>query len=294
MRMIIMRPVLIAAFAMNWGIGYAASPAIGRIVAKGAFRADNVTVTGNATLLEGSTIETAQAVTSLELLSGAKFRLQPDSKGRIFGDHAVLERGAGSLEKSTGFHVEARGLSIRPETADATGSVALLANQRIQVSALTGSFRVLNAQGMVVARLRPGTALAFQPQGPQGLTRVQGVLQVKSGHYLITDETTNVTVEVIGEGLDKEVGRRVDLTGTADPSATPVSGASQIIRVTSARRLPGGAAPAGSGGFPPPGSSGVGISAGTVAIIGGVAAGAAVGGLAAAGVFEGQEAAISR
>jgi hypothetical protein len=183
-------------------------------------------------------------------------------------------------------------LIIQPETGNATGRVLLAGNTQVQVAALTGSFRVLNARGMVVARLPPGLTLAFEPQTSSGPARLIGRLQIKNGHYLLTDETTNVTVELFGPGLAKEVGQRIEVTGATDPTATPVSDASQLIRVVSVKRIPGStAAAAGSAG----GSSGVALSGTVIAVIGGVAAAAVVGGLAAAGGLPGQGAAeVSR
>jgi hypothetical protein len=123
-----------------------ASPAIGTAAANGSFRIDNMTVRNNATLFEGATVETGAAGSAMQLSGGARMTLASDSKGRIFGDHLVLERGQGQLDKLSGFRVEARGLTIQPETGNATGRVALTGTNRVQVAAVTGSFRVLNAQ----------------------------------------------------------------------------------------------------------------------------------------------------
>ena len=284
-----MQSVLAAVLALNLGVGggtgAAASPPIGTVAAKGSFRLDNMTVRGNATLFEGATVETADTGSLMELSNGARVTLSPESKGRFFGDHVVLERGQGRLDRTAGFHLEARSLTIRPETGNATGRVLLAGNTRVQVAALTGSFRVLNASGMVVAKLPPGLTLAFEPQISSASTKLMGRLVINNGHYLLTDETTNVTVELFGPGLAKEVGHRVEVTGALDPTVTPVSDASEFIRVTSVKPVPvSGAAPAGAAG----GSSGAVISGTAIAIIGGVAAAAVVGGLAAVGGLPGQ------
>ena len=284
-----------ASMALNLGFGFgsaaAASPAIGTVVARGAFRIDNATVSGNATLFEGATVESGAAGSSVELASGARMTLGAASKGRIFGDRMVLERGASRLEKTEGFRIEARGLTIQPETGNSTGRIALAGSTRVQVAALSGTFRVLNSRGMVVARIAPGLTLAFEPQASNGLSRLTGRVVNRGGHYLLTDETTNVTVEVAGPEVAKAVGKRVEVTGSLDPAATPVSDASQFIRVTSVRPLPGSAtAAAGSGGTAAGGSGtggGLAISSTAIAIIGGVAAAAVVGGLAAAGTLSG-------
>lgn len=288
------------AWAVSLNLALAASPVIGTAVAKGTFRVDNATVTGNATLEEGAVVETSQSSSSLDLSSGARLVLGASSRGKLYGDHMVLERGESRLERGATYSLEALGLVIKPETGATSGRVALGGAGRVQVAALTGSFRVLNSRGVLVANLATGSALEFEPQvsASSGLSKVTGVVVKKDGHLLLTDETTNVTVEVTGAGLEKEAGRRVELTGSMDPSATPAGDASQFIRVSQIKRLGkggvpahGGAAAAGTGGAVAGGATGggiAGISAGTIAIIGGVAAAATLGGLAAANKLPGQ------
>ncbi len=283
--------VIAVAMALNLGLvsgtAGAASPVIGTVVARGAFRMDNATVTGNATLFEGATIETATTGSALELTSGARVTLGTTTKGRVFGDRIVLERGKSRLDKAEGFRVEARGLLIQPETGNSTGRVELAGATRVEVAALTGTFRVLNSRGMVVARIATGSTLAFEPQSINRPTHLTGRVVNRGGHYLLTDETTNVTVEVAGPNLDKVAGKRVELTGTLDPTATPVSDASQFIRVASVKPLPGAATAAGAGGTAGGTAGGavggLAVSGTAIAVIGGVAAAAVVGGLAAAG-----------
>jgi hypothetical protein len=295
---------IVAVFlAMNLGVVQAASPAtgmpvIGVVQAQGSFRLDQSNVTGNGTLFEGTTVETGSGQTSQDLRNGARVVLSPESKGRFYDDHVVLERGQGRLERGTGYFFEARGLTVQPETGTSTGRISLDPASGVQVAALTGSLRVLNSQRMVVAKVMPGMPLAFSPQvsGNNGVTRVNGKLIAKGGHYLLTDETTNVTFEITGAGLKKEEGRRVEVDGYLDPTATPVSDATQVIRVTAVTRLPPGAAAAGTGGSPTGHAwSGLAVSGTTIAIVGGVAAAAVVGGLAATGTFaSGAAQAVSR
>lgn len=268
-----------------------AVPVIGTVEAKGAFRLDNATVMGNATLFEGATIETKSAASHMELSTGARISLATESKAKFYGDRMILERGEGQLEKAAGFRFEARGLTIQPETGNASARVALAGSARVELAAFTGSFRVLNARGLLVANIGAGHAVVLEPQAADTSSRLTGTLSKSGGHFLLTDETTNVTVELAGPGLAKEVGNRIEVTGNLDPSATPVTDASQFIRVSSVKHLGkgaaagSGAAAAGKGGAA---GGGTAISATTIAIIGGVAAAATLGGLAAAGKLSGQ------
>jgi hypothetical protein len=290
--------------ALQMGTGMAAPPVIGTVVAKGSFKVDNATVAGNATLIEGATLETTQSSPAIEVNSGARLTLGVGSKGRVFGDHLVLERGAAQLQNASEYHLEALNLTIQPETRSTSGRVALAGANRVQVAAVTGSFRVLNSRGVLVANLPPGAAMEFEPQQASGASRVTGCLVNKSGRLVLRDETTNVMVEVAGPGLEKEAGNRVELSGTLDATATPVSEASQFIRITRVTRISkgcstragavaagvggaaGGAAAGGAAGAGAAGAAAA-ISATTLSIIGGVAAAATVGGLAASGKFSG-------
>lgn len=270
-----------------------AAPSIGTAVAKGSFRVDQATVAGNATLFEGVTIETRQSSSSLDLASGPRLLLGAESRGQIFGDRLILERGSGEMRDAAGFHVEARGLTIRTETGHGAAHIQLTGVKGVQVAALEGGVRVLTSLGVVVAELNTGMALAFEPQGggsgePEKFT---GCLHASNGHFLVTDDLTSVTVELAGAGVERESGNQVQVTGIMDPTGAPVSGATQYVRVTGLKRLAKGcpankAAAAGAGGAGNTAGKAAGhagISATTVAIIGGVAAAAAIGGLAASG-----------
>jgi hypothetical protein len=297
----VMMSVIMTLAAGGAGMGELASgaaPVIGTVTAKGSFRLDNASVVGNATLFEGATIETKNAESQMELSTGARIALGAESKARFYSDHMILEKGRGTLEKAQNFRFEAQGLTIQPETGNASARVVLGAGVRVELAALSGSFRVLNAKGLLVANVGSGHSLALEPQATDTTSKLSGTLRQVGGHYLLTDETTNVTAEVAGPGLAKEVGNRVEITGAMDPTATPVTDASQFIRVTAVKHLgkgaAGGAAAAGKGGAAGGATGGAGsgggiaISATTIAIIGGVAAAATLGGLAAAGKLPGQ------
>ncbi len=178
----------------------------------------------------------------LQLTTGAHIALASDSKGQVFGDHIVLEKGGGQMEQLLGYRIEARGLTLESQTGVAKAQVALTGAHMVQMAALTGSFRVLNAKGMVVATLTPGSALEFNPQAAsQGEPwKLSGCLRSAAGHFTLTDDTTSVTVEASGAGLDREAGNRVEILGAMDPAATPVSGASQLIRVSQIKHLGNG------------------------------------------------------
>jgi hypothetical protein len=252
-------------------------------------------------------------MSTVQLTSGARLLLGAESRGRLFGDRLVLEKGITNLENGTGFRVVALGLTIQPERGTSAALVTFETNRRVRVASARGGLRVLNSKGEVVANLAAGSALAFEPQvqGLNEITRVTGRLENLSGHYVLVDEVTHVVVEVVGPGIAREVGNRVEIIGAADRSATPASDASQVIRIRELRSLGKAEAVAESAGagrqsststskaapkasasasnpVPAAGSTAPKIAgahtvaAGTLAVIGGVAVAAVFGGFAAA------------
>jgi hypothetical protein len=180
----------------------------------------------------------------------------------------LLEKGEIRLENGVGFHLEALGLTIRPDRGASTGRMGMLGGNRVGVAALTGSFRVLNARGVLVANVPAGTALAFEPQAPAAATRITGTLTRQNGHFLLTDQVTQVTVEIMSAGLAAQLGHGVTVTGTLSAAATPAAGASQVIAASQVQAIAADAA----------------IHVNASAVVGGVAAAATDGQFAASGI----------
>jgi hypothetical protein len=299
--------------AANPGFAAEALPAIGTVVTLGAFRLNHATVRSNATLFEGAMVETGAAPARMDVASGTHLELEPESTGQIFDRRLVLERGAtgvtiaSAAKSGSAFIIAARGVTIQADGNAATGYIALIGADRIEVTARTGSFRALNSSGVLVAKISAGKALALEPQSMPRPARITGRLLRRGSDYLLTDETTNVTIEVTGSALTqadlkRASGQRVEVTGSAYPGKKYPPGAPQVIEVAqitpappASGTVPGDSAPAGAGGTAPAGAggpaagagggaaSGAAVSATMIAIIGGVAAAAVVGGLAASG-----------
>jgi hypothetical protein len=255
-----------------------ASPAIGVVMGKGSFRLDSATVSGNGTLFEGTTVETGATASDLQLQGGIQIGLASESRGKVYRNRLVLEKGEGWLENAANYRVEARSLCVLPAEPSSKARVMLNGGNRIQVAALNGAVRVTNGTGMVVANIAPGKALEFEPQaaGAAAPSVMTGTLEKKDGHFVLTDETAAVTAELQGPGLDKYVGGCVEITGALVPSAQPVTGATQVIRVSKVKRCSKPAAAAAAGGAA--GAAGAGMAVATKAVIVGiVVAGAATG-----------------
>jgi len=250
----------------------AVPPSIGVIRSNGDFLVDGSTVSGNATLFEGSTIQTAAAQSKVQLSSGVQIVLDPNTRAQVYKDH-----------------LEAATLRISPTDAHTIAEIVAQDSNHVSISALQGLVDVRNGAGVLVATVRPGLALAFTTQagGAATATKMKGCLVKKGDRYLLTDSTTNVTVELQGPDVAKNAGHQVEITGSMIPGITPGAPASQVVRVVTvdsvgaACKVPvAGAAAAGAG---------LGTGA-IVAIVAGVAAVATTVGLAAAGTFSGKAA----
>ena len=280
----------------------ASSASIGVATAGGSFQANSLRVTGNTTLFDGSVIETGAAASRLRLNNGTQVLLATESRAKVYQGRLVLEKGGGQLQSSALYPLEARGLRIASASPDTVARVRLTGDSQVLVAALKGSVRVSNSTGVLVASLEPGTALNFDPQaGAAGPTRASGCLLLKEGKYLLTDETTHVTLQLQGAGLEKEAGNRVEITGAVDPAAPAMAGATQLINVHAVTRKGKGCSSLNTAKTPAPVPAAGTISGAsrfsgtTVAIVGGVAAAAAIGGLAATGtIFGGEDNTISR
>lgn len=253
------------------GSSAAASQVIGVAMAKGSLSVDASRVVGNGTLFEGTTIETGQGSTDVKLVGGTKMTLAGGTRGRVYRDRLILERG----ELETGgvagtYRILARSLQI---DAEKTARVSLGGGNRVLVAALSGPVRISRSNGMLVATLVEGHSLTLEAQeaGASAPETMTGCVQKKNGHYYLTDEVAGVTVEISGAGLDKMVGRRVQMTGNLDPSAAPAAGALRVVRATNWKDL-GKGCPTGLAGAAAGADAGGGSAAGTA----GAAAGMAV------------------
>jgi hypothetical protein len=275
------------------GTCFAASPAIGLVVANGSFQLDHSSVRGSATLFDGNVIETNVSSSQLQLNNGVTLRLAAQTRARVYETRLVLEKGIGQLE-STKYRIEAASLHVEADKPGATARVQMRGPNRVVVAARDGSVHVSNSDGVLIARLNSGHEMTFEPQESGIATKVSGILAIKGGKFIVVDRTTNVTMQVQGTGLEAEVGNLVEITGTVDAEKPTVPGASQVIDVTSVRRLTkskreAAAAGAGAAGAGTAGAAAGGLSTGAiVAIVGGVAAAGTVGGLAIAHDLPGQ------
>lgn len=256
---------------------------IGVAVTDGQMQVDRAAVSGNSNLAEGSSILTAAQATRIQLNNGNRATLAPNSAARVYADRLVLEKGMGVVG-SAGYRLQARGLEFAPATQQSRVQV-LVNGGAVQVAALDGPVKVIDAGGLVLARVNPGTAMEVRPgAGAAGTSTVTGTLRQEGGKFVLRDQVTNLDVELRGSQLQERLGQMVQATGRAGASADHES---QVIEVASLTRFeqepqePGGARPTGggkpSGGAKPAGAKSGMSSGAKVGIIAAIGAGAGVG-----------------
>src|SRR5206468_12021468 len=115
----------------------AAPPAVGIMTARGSFTIDASSIAGNATLFEGNQIETGKASSRLQLNTGARVQLAAESRGIVYRDRLVLEKGSSRFEKAGNYQVEALSLRIRPDGENTAAEISVGKSGVVQVAALT-------------------------------------------------------------------------------------------------------------------------------------------------------------
>ena len=230
----------------------AASPSIGFVKSAGEFRVDGSAVRGNGTVFEGGLVETSTARSVIQLAS-VQITLAPDSRVRVYRDRTVLEKGSSLVKDGARHVVEAATLRIAPSARDSVVQIEITGPSHVTVSTTGGAAEVRNSSGILTASLRPGMALAFDPQAAAAAAvKMTGVIESRNGAYFLTDETTKVTIQLLeGADISKYAGKRVEVTGSYIPGANPAGGASQLVRAVTIKPVGGkgkaGAVAAGAG-----------------------------------------------
>jgi hypothetical protein len=235
-------------------IAGASPPVIGVARSRAAMIVNHATVPGVATILEGTSVETTDTASSLNLASGERVMLAPRSSARIHQDRIVLDKGGAGLSGSSSYRIETSGFQVRLSSPASHVQVAIQGAGRIHVEAAGGTGEVHNAEGVLVAKVLAGKALELQNTGSSS-TRLTGTVYSRDGRYFLTDEISNVHVELSGSNLGVLVGRRTEIVGARLASAAPLAGTSQVIAVSSAVLAfdgAGGGVPSADSGMPDP------------------------------------------
>jgi hypothetical protein len=210
-------------------LSYAAAGtvSIGTANARGNMRVNNYAVSGNATLFEGSVVETEQATADLRMTKGTQITMSSGSRGTLYSDHLLLQQGTSELAPSKSFQLQANGLSVIPNEANSRGVISLKEGNTLEVASLNGSFGVTNGRGLLLANVRPGRVVTFAMQAGANPEEFYGVglVSFENGtYYLTTDE--DVKYILTCKDSHRFVGDKVVVSGnvqggTGQPGAGP-------------------------------------------------------------------------
>ena len=244
---------------------WAATLPIGVVVSDGHVRLNNIEAAGNATVVDGSSVQTGSSGTSIRLNDGARIVFGADSRGTLSKDRLVLEQGSAQI---AGYSVQASSLKIHADH-DSSATVALQ-GKVVQVAALTGNIHVFSGGGVNVANLLPGDAVNLQAQesGASAPSSLTGCVSKKGSTFFLTDDTSKVTVVLHGHNLT--AGEKLQVSGRMvnEPNAKPDApkGLNILTMKVVAGGCQSGVAAAGTG---------TGATGGTAAAGAGAGAGAA-------------------
>ncbi len=203
---------------------------IGTAGARGDMQVDSHMVKGNATLFDGSVVETGSATADLRLDKGVEITMAVDSRGTLHHDRIVLQQGESELAGSSSFQIEANGLRVSPNAPNSRGVVSLKPGNTVEVAALNGSFGVVNEHGVLLASVRPGSRMSFVVQSGANPTSFTGIgtVSFEDGHYFFTSES-DAKYELTCKNYKKYVGTKVQITGTVREPASPTEGSKPML-----------------------------------------------------------------
>lgn len=212
----------------------ASTISIGTVNARGDMRIDGNLVNGNATLFDGTVVETGTATADLRLAKGVEFTLSPNSRTTLHSNYLLLERGQTEISGAGSFKVEANGLTVSPLESHSRALISIKADNTTEVASLNGSFGISNGQGSLISTVRPGRSLLFAKQTSTSHSTSfsgQGTVSVdKDGFYFFFTDKGG-TFQLVGKDLKDFLGYEVKVTGTVQPGVKPVMTATEVVSV---------------------------------------------------------------
>lgn len=213
-------------FILNTAGVFAGSASIGMITSGGAMSLNRSEVWGNATLFDGSAIETRKASGDAALTSGVRIQFAAESKATVWKSKTSLDQGTAQLAARTPYEIDAGGIKVKAESGS---RLMLKTGARVEVTAMAGMAQVRDRDGTLLASIAPGRTLSF---AFQAMVTHTGCLVYKDGHFLVQDENSSQVIEVTGANLAANTGNRVEVTGTPGTGAPTVANATSTMDVS--------------------------------------------------------------
>jgi hypothetical protein len=220
-----------AAFAAS---ATAAQPVVGLVTASGHSTLNHSQVWGNATVFDGSKIDTTDASSEATLNNGVRMQLGSASRANVSEKRLELWKGVGQASTPESFKIDAAAFAIR--SSGNTGRVRVgLVDGKVDVTTIAGLANVINtANGETVASIAAGQRRSFAMQVGGGTVSHSGCLLYKDNHYILQDQSTQEVFEIKGNGLGSNMSNQVAITGTVVAGArSAVAPANSIINASS-------------------------------------------------------------
>jgi len=221
----------------SYALAVTPSPSIGSVTARGETRIDNQQVQGSGTVFDGSVVETGQSISSgadLRLANNLEITLSRDSRGTLYRDHFMLQRGTAQLGSTDSFRVQASGVVVVPTEAHSSGIVSIDPANSVTVEAKNGTLEIRNSSGASVALVRPGHPLTFSSLTGKSLTEFSatGTVSSENGRYYLNSTETGMKYEMKGDNLQNYDGTSVVASGVLE-AATPAAGVAGLLQASS-------------------------------------------------------------
>jgi hypothetical protein len=220
----------------------ATTNSIGTAAARGEMRVDSYVIAGNATLMNGSVVESGKAGAELRLGKGIAIRMAAGSKATVYADHLVLEQGITQLTGS--YRIQALGFAVTPKQPGSRAVISVVNGNAVDVGSVEGEIAVFNARGTLLASVGTGEAFEFAA-GQSNESEVTGVISQVSGRFFVTTaDGTKYRIVLnddakMRETLNALVRKQAVVKGMINGNE---------IDITSAQSVPGTASPGGGGG----------------------------------------------
>lgn len=212
------------------------SSSIGMVMTTGNILVDGSQVPGSSAIFSGSRISSGERSSNIQFSDGTSAVMRPGATMTVYREHSVLQRGV-AMQRGIDKHAVSAGeLKISGTTPHAAVLIGVKDALHIEVAAQEGESEVRTSSGNLVARVEPGKPMSFTIKdaagSPANGAALYGVLQP---HYLLTDETTNVTYQLQGENLEPLVGTAVQVTGNVLGSSS--SAVPEVLAVSNITHL---------------------------------------------------------
>lgn len=197
--------------------------AVGTAVVRGDMRVDGNTVSSNATLFDGSVVETVDATVTLNMFTHSVVTLSPGSRAVAHDGYVQLDQGKLDVRPMCGFVVEANGVRITPNSPT-SHALIYISNASASVESLDGEFIVLDDQGRVLTSIHVGHSQSFgsgeaAQTTPNGTATYAGMLNSLDTHPILTlvGPDSKTSYELRGRKADKVNRRMALVNGTINP-----------------------------------------------------------------------------